>query len=189
MMLLKLEHVSRIPLVKNKTTSKRQLRLKILPIVFLTIQHINFLKVVFFFLFFVFSITFPFDKIFASPPSFTSHQSNPEQPAREFAFTFSTSANMIVTNTLGSDLVLTNLAFCLHADLHDFSVLGIELFHASIGDSLVLSASYPFRYVILICMPYTKVEEFGRQESHYNNLRSKPISQAPPTSLLNSPLD
>ncbi|KAE7995693.1 hypothetical protein FH972_000464 [Carpinus fangiana] len=53
---------------------------------------------------------------------------------------------MIVTNTPAADLALTNLAYCSHADLHGFAVPGTKLFLASIGDSFVLSVSYPFRH-------------------------------------------
>ncbi|XP_059436774.1 vesicle-fusing ATPase-like [Corylus avellana] len=60
-------------------------------------------------------------------------------------FSSPASANMIVTNTPAPDLALTNLAYCSHADLHGFAVPGTKLFLASIGDSFVLSVSYPFR--------------------------------------------
>ncbi|XP_030971682.1 vesicle-fusing ATPase-like [Quercus lobata] len=48
---------------------------------------------------------------------------------------------MIVTNTPAADLVLTNLAYCSHADLHGFAVPGTKLYLASIADSFVLSLS------------------------------------------------
>ena len=46
---------------------------------------------------------------------------------------------MIVTNTPAADLILTNLAYCSHADLHGFAILGTKLYLASIADSFVLS--------------------------------------------------
>ena len=46
---------------------------------------------------------------------------------------------MIVSNTLVADLALTNLAYCLHADLHDFAVPGTKLYLVSFVDSFVLS--------------------------------------------------
>ena len=46
---------------------------------------------------------------------------------------------MIVTNTPAADLILTNLAYCSHADLYGFAILGTKLYLASIADSFVLS--------------------------------------------------
>ena len=46
---------------------------------------------------------------------------------------------MIVTNTPTVDLALTNLAYCSHADLHGFAILGTKLYLVSIADSFVLS--------------------------------------------------
>ena len=46
---------------------------------------------------------------------------------------------MIVMNTSAVDLALMNLAYCSHADLHGFAVLGTKLYLASITDSFVLS--------------------------------------------------
>ena len=51
---------------------------------------------------------------------------------------------MIVTNTPAADLTLTNLAYYSHADLHGFAVPSTKLYLASIGDSFVLSLTYPF---------------------------------------------
>ena len=45
---------------------------------------------------------------------------------------------MIVTNTPAADLILTNLAYCSHADLHVFVVPGTKLYLASIADSFIL---------------------------------------------------
>ena len=44
-----------------------------------------------------------------------------------------------MTNTPAANLALTNLAYCLHADLHGFVVPGTKLDLASIADSFVLS--------------------------------------------------
>ncbi|WCJ27038.1 Vesicle-fusing ATPase [Euphorbia peplus] len=52
-------------------------------------------------------------------------------------------ATMIVTNTPSTDLALTNLAYCCSPDLHNFAVPGTKLFLALVGDSAVLSLSYP----------------------------------------------
>ena len=46
---------------------------------------------------------------------------------------------IIVTNTPAANLALTNLAYCLHADLHGFAIPGTKLYLASIADSFVLS--------------------------------------------------
>ena len=46
---------------------------------------------------------------------------------------------MFVMNIPAADLTLTNLAYCSHADLHGFAVLGAKLYLASIVDSFVLS--------------------------------------------------
>ncbi|GLT52491.1 hypothetical protein SLA2020_258300 [Shorea laevis] len=56
-------------------------------------------------------------------------------------------ANMIVTNTPGSDLALTNLAYCSPADLRDFGVPGSGLSLANVGDVFILSVSYPFSLI------------------------------------------
>ncbi|KAL9383879.1 hypothetical protein Peur_024202 [Populus x canadensis] len=58
--------------------------------------------------------------------------------ASRFGFQSST---MIVTNTPGADLALTNLAYCSPSDLHNFSVPGTKLFLALVADSFVLSLS------------------------------------------------
>lgn len=51
---------------------------------------------------------------------------------------------MIVTNTPAPDLALTNLAYCSASDLQNYAVPGTKLFLALVGDSFVLSLSYPF---------------------------------------------
>ncbi|KAI5570657.1 hypothetical protein POPTR_011G052800v4 [Populus trichocarpa] len=58
--------------------------------------------------------------------------------ASRFGFQSST---MIVTNTPGADLALTNLAYCSPSDLHNFAVPGTKLFLALVADSFVLSLS------------------------------------------------
>ncbi|KAL9346643.1 hypothetical protein Peur_061496 [Populus x canadensis] len=58
--------------------------------------------------------------------------------ASRFGFQSST---MIVTNTPGADLALTNLAYCSPSDLHNFAVPGTKLFLALVSDSFVLSLS------------------------------------------------
>ncbi|KAG6756028.1 hypothetical protein POTOM_039444 [Populus tomentosa] len=60
--------------------------------------------------------------------------------ASRFGFQSST---MIVTNTPGADLALTNFAYCSPSDLHNFAVPGTKLFLALVADSFVLSLSYP----------------------------------------------
>ncbi|KAF9672348.1 hypothetical protein SADUNF_Sadunf11G0032200 [Salix dunnii] len=60
--------------------------------------------------------------------------------ASRFGFQSST---MIVTNTPGADLALTNLAYCSPSDLHNFAVPGTKLFLALVANSFVLSLSYP----------------------------------------------
>ncbi|KAJ4721486.1 vesicle-fusing ATPase-like [Melia azedarach] len=62
-----------------------------------------------------------------------------------FASQSSASANMIVINTPGADLALTNLAYCSSSDLQKFRVPNSNLFLASVpADSFVLSlASHP----------------------------------------------
>ncbi|KAL3740111.1 hypothetical protein ACJRO7_021400 [Eucalyptus globulus] len=53
---------------------------------------------------------------------------------------------LIVANTPAADLALTNLAYCCPSDLHRFAVPGATtgLPFTSVGDSFVLSLSYPF---------------------------------------------
>ncbi|KAJ6728583.1 VESICULAR-FUSION PROTEIN NSF [Salix koriyanagi] len=51
------------------------------------------------------------------------------------------SATMIVTNTPGADLAVTNLAYCSPSDLHNFAVPGTKLFLALVANSFVLSLS------------------------------------------------
>ncbi|KAJ6885865.1 vesicle-fusing ATPase-like [Populus alba x Populus x berolinensis] len=58
--------------------------------------------------------------------------------ASRFGFQSST---MIVTNTPGADLALTNFAYCSPSDLHNFAVPGTKLFLALVADSFVLSLS------------------------------------------------
>jgi len=67
--------------------------------------------------------------------------------ASRFGFQSST---MIVTNTPGADLALTNLAYCSPSDLHNFAVPGTKLFLALVADSFVLSLSYPLRIYTFI---------------------------------------
>ena len=55
---------------------------------------------------------------------------------------------MIVTNTPARDLAYTNFAYCSPSDLRKFAVHGSNLALASVGDSYVLSISYPFLYIV-----------------------------------------
>ncbi|KAJ6377169.1 hypothetical protein OIU76_026189 [Salix suchowensis] len=52
--------------------------------------------------------------------------------ASRFGFQSST---MIVTNTPGADLAVTNLAYCSPSDLHNFAVPGTKLFLALVANS------------------------------------------------------
>ena len=68
----------------------------------------------------------------------------PISPQHRFRFdlnidTHVDSDPIIVTNTPTVDLTLTNLAYCSHADLHGFTILGTKLYLVSITDSFVLS--------------------------------------------------
>ncbi|KAF7141560.1 hypothetical protein RHSIM_Rhsim06G0198500 [Rhododendron simsii] len=63
---------------------------------------------------------------------------------------FGSRATMIVTNTPAKDLAYSNFAFCSLADLRTFSVAGSKLAFALVGDSFVLSISYPLYLVIYI---------------------------------------
>ncbi|KAG5234967.1 Vesicle-fusing ATPase family protein [Salix suchowensis] len=67
--------------------------------------------------------------------------------ASRFGFQSST---MIVTNTPGADLAVTNLAYCSPSDLHNFAVPGTKLFLALVANSFVLSLSYPL--LIYLCI-------------------------------------
>ncbi|KAJ6333531.1 hypothetical protein OIU77_009409 [Salix suchowensis] len=55
--------------------------------------------------------------------------------ASRFGFQSST---MIVTNTPGADLAVTNLAYCSPSDLHNFAVPGTKLFLALVANSFFL---------------------------------------------------
>ncbi|RVW71931.1 Vesicle-fusing ATPase [Vitis vinifera] len=57
-------------------------------------------------------------------------------------------SSMIVTNTPARDLAYTNFAYCSPSDLRKFAVHGSNLALASVGDSCVLSISYPFLYIV-----------------------------------------
>ncbi|RVW36516.1 Vesicle-fusing ATPase [Vitis vinifera] len=57
-------------------------------------------------------------------------------------------SSMIVTNTPARDLAYTNFAYCSPSDLRKFAVHGSNLALASVGDSYVLSISYPFLYIV-----------------------------------------
>ncbi|KAL0534405.1 hypothetical protein IC582_028696 [Cucumis melo] len=66
--------------------------------------------------------------------------------AGRFGLSSTAPATMIVTNTPAQDLAVTNLAYCSASDLQNFAVPGTKLFLALVGDSFVLSLSYPFHY-------------------------------------------
>lgn len=72
--------------------------------------------------------------------------------------------SMIVTNTPAAELALTNLAYCCPSDLQNFSIPGTRLYLASVGDSFVLSVSYPFLVAFLLSIfesaAVTRVEVF-----------------------------
>lgn len=59
------------------------------------------------------------------------------------------SSSMIVTNTPARDLVYTNLGYCSTSDLRKFAVHGSNLGLASLGDSCVLTISYPFLNLVV----------------------------------------
>ena len=67
----------------------------------------------------------------------------PISPQRRFQSHLNVNAHvdsdpMIMTNTPTADLALTNLTYCLHANLHGFAILGTKLYLTSIADSFVL---------------------------------------------------
>ncbi|KAJ4814573.1 Vesicle-fusing ATPase [Rhynchospora pubera] len=53
-------------------------------------------------------------------------------------------ANLSVVSTPSQDLALTNLAYCSVGDVRRFTIPGLNLAFALVGDSFVLSLRYPF---------------------------------------------